>query len=117
MSRQNSSKGKKEKNNSCEHMEELNKCISAQKEYFYCYKCNNIFLIDQNKYYCANKYIDEDKDLCEEIEIDPVITVKNKIERQEEQIKEINEQLILNFFIRRKIIIENLFYYSLKIQI
>ena len=51
MSRQNSSKGKKEKNNSCEHMEELNKCISAQKEYFYCYKCNNIFLIDQDKYY------------------------------------------------------------------
>ena len=98
-------------------MEELNKCISVQKEYFYCYKCNNIFLIDQDKYYCANKYIDEDKDLCEEIEIDPVITVKNKIERQEEQIKEINEQLILNFFIRRKIIIENLFYYSLKIQI
>ncbi len=97
MSRQNSSKGKKEKNNSCEHMEELNKCISAQKEYFYCYKCNNIFLIDQDKYYCANKYIDEDKDLCEEIEFDPVITVKNMIERQEEQIKEINEQLILNF--------------------
>ena len=97
MSRQNSSKGKKEKNNSCEHMEELNKCISAQKEYFYCYKCNNIFLIDQDKYYCANKYIDEEKDLCEEIEFDPVITVKNMIERQEEQIKEINEQLILNF--------------------
>ena len=97
MSRQNSSKGKKEKNNSCEHMEELNKFISAQKEYFYCYKCNNIFLIDQDKYYCANKYIDEDKDLCEEIEFDPVITVKNMIERQEEQIKEINEQLILNF--------------------
>ena len=97
MSRQNSSKGKKEKNNNCEHMEELNKCISAQKEYFYCYKCNNIFLIDQDKYYCANKYIDEDKDLCEEIEFDPVITVKNMIERQEEQIKEINEQLILNF--------------------
>ena len=97
MSRQNASKGKKEKNNSCEHMEELNKCISAQKEYFYCYKCNNIFLIDQDKYYCANKYIDEDKDLCEEIEFDPVITVKNMIERQEEQIKEINEQLILNF--------------------
>ena len=78
-------------------MEELNKCISVQKEYFYCYKCNNIFLIDQDKYYCANKYIDEDKDLCEEIEFDPVITVKNMIERQEEQIKEINEQLILNF--------------------
>ena len=97
MSRQNSSKGKKEKNNSCEHMEELNKFISAQKEYFYCYKCNNIFLINQDKYYCANKYIDEDKDLCEEIEFDPVITVKNMIERQEEQIKEINEQLILNF--------------------
>ena len=98
-------------------MEELNNCISSHKSYFYCYKCNNIFLIDQDKYFCANKFIDEEKDLNEQIEFDPVKIVKNMILRQEEQIKEINEQLILNFFIRRKIIIENLFYYSLKIQI
>ena len=117
MSRQNSLKRKNIKDNPCDHEEELEKRKKSKESYFYCYKCNNIFLIDQDKYYCANKYIDEDKDLCEEIEFDPVITVKNKIERQEEQIKEINEQLILNFFIRRKIIIENLFYYSLKIQI
>ena len=97
MSTTNSTKGKKDNNNICNHMEELNNCISSHKSYFYCYKCNNIFLIDQDKYYCAKKFIDEEKDLNEQIEFDPVKTVKNMILRQEEQIKEINEQLILNF--------------------
>ena len=97
MSITNSNKDKKDKNNTCNHMEELNKSISSHKSYFYCYKCNNIFLIDKDKYYCANKYVDEEKDFNEIIEFDPVVTVKNMIIRQEEQIKEINEQLVLNF--------------------
>ena len=97
MSTTNSNKDKKDKNNTCNHIEELNKSISSHKSYFYCYKCNNIFLMDQDKYYCANKYVDEEKDFNEIIEFDPVVTVKNMIIRQEEQIKEINEQLVLNF--------------------
>ena len=97
MSTLNSSKEKKVNNNACNHEDELHRSISSHKSYFYCYKCYNIFLIDQDKYYCAKKFIDEEKDLNEQIEFDPVITVKNMILRQEEQIKEINKQLVFNF--------------------
>ena len=97
MSKQNSTLTKNLKNNSCQHKEELNKRIISHKSYFYCYKCNNIILIDNDKYYITYKLIDDDKVSNEEVEFDPVITVKNMIQRQEEQIKDINEKLLLNF--------------------
>ena len=97
MSIPNSPKEIKIKNNFCEHSKELNKHILSTKTYFYCYKCNNIILIDGNKYYCVCKFLEEGKDKNEKIEFDPVITLKNMIKRQEEQIKEINEKLVLNF--------------------
>ena len=97
MSKLNLSKGKNLKINHCDHKEELNKRIASHKSYFYCYKCNNIMLIDNNKAYCTYKLIDDEKDSNEEIEFDPVTIVKNMIQRQEEQIKDINEKLVLNF--------------------
>ena len=97
MSRPHSSTKKSCKNNPCKHTEELNEKITSHKSYFYCYKCNNIFLIDNDHVYCTYKLIDDEKDCNEKIEFDPVVTVKNMIQRQEEQIKDINEKLLLNF--------------------
>ena len=97
MSRPHSSTKKSCKNNPCEHTEELNERITSHKSYFYCYKCNNIFLIVNDHAYCTYKLIDDEKNCNEKIEFDPVVTVKNMIQRQEEQIKDINEKLLLNF--------------------
>ena len=97
MSIPNSPKEKDIKNNCCEHMKELNENISSHKAYFYCYKCNNIILIDGDKYFATYKFLEEGKNKNEIIEFDPVVTLKNMIQRQEEQIKEINEKLVLNF--------------------
>ena len=85
------------KDNHCEHDKELEKRIKSNKSYFYCYKCNNIILIDHEKTFCTYKLVDDEKDSNEEVEFDPVTIVKNMIERQEEQIKDINEKLVLNF--------------------
>ena len=85
------------KDNHCDHEKELEKRIRSNKLYFYCYKCNNIILIDNDKTFCTYKLIDDEKDSNEEVEFDPVTIVKNMIERQEEQIKDINEKLVLNF--------------------
>ena len=97
MSKPNLSKDNNLKINHCEHKEELNKRIASHKSYFYCYKCNNIMLIDNDKSYCTYKLIDGEKESNEEIEFDPVTIVKNMIQRQEEQIQDINEKLVLNF--------------------
>ena len=97
MSRQNSLKRKNIKDNPCDHEEELEKRKKSKESYFYCYKCNNIILIDNENTYCTYKLIDGEKDSNEEVEFDPVTIVKNMIERQEEQIKDINEKLVLNF--------------------
>ena len=83
--------------NNCDHNEELNKSIMADKSYYYCYKCNNIILIDNEKFYCTYKLIEEDRTENEKVEFDPVVTLHNMIQRQEEQIKDINEKLVLNF--------------------
>ena len=103
MSKQNLSKDNNLKINYCDHKEELNKRIVSHKSYFYCYKCNNIMIIDNDKAYCTYKLIDNEKDFNEQIEFDPVIIVKNMIERQEEQIKDINEKLVLNFSYKEEI--------------
>ena len=97
MSIPNSPKEKDIKANCCEHMKELNENILSHKAYFYCYKCNNIILIDGDKYYVTYKFLEDGKNKNEIIEFDPVVTLKNMIQRQEEQIKEINEKLVLNF--------------------
>ena len=103
MSKPNLSKNNNLKINYCDHKEELNKRIASHKSYFYCYKCNNIMIIDNDKAYCTYKLIDNEKDSNEQIEFDPVIIVKNMIERQEEQIKDINEKLVLNFSYKEEI--------------
>ena len=97
MSKQNYIKGKIQNNNFCDHQEELNKRKLSNKSYLYCYKCSNLIIIDGDKSYCTYKLIDGDKDSIENVEFDPIVTVKNMILRQEEQIKEINERLVLNF--------------------
>ena len=84
MSRQNSLKRKNIKDNPCDHEEELEKRKKSKESYFYCYKCNNIILIDNENTYCTYKLIDGEKDSNEEVEFDPVTIVKNMIERQEE---------------------------------
>ena len=83
MSKLNLSKGKNLKINHCDHKEELNKRIASHKSYFYCYKCNNIMLIDNNKAYCTYKLIDDEKDSNEEIEFYTVTIDNNIIKIQE----------------------------------
>ena len=97
MSKSNEPKEKNLKYNHCDHNEGLNERIISHKPYFYCYKCNNILLIENDKAYCTYKLRDDEKDSNEQIEFDPVIIVKNMVQRQEEQIKDINEKLVLNF--------------------
>ena len=67
------------------------------KPYFFCYKCNNLILIDNGKEYCTYKLILDEEDSIEKIEFDPISVVKLMIERHEEQIKDINEKLVLNY--------------------
>ena len=83
--------------NKCNHKSKLKKIISYNKPYYYCYKCNNIILIDDGKTYCSYKLILDEEDSNEKIEFDPISAVKLMIERQEEQIKDINDKLVLNY--------------------
>ena len=80
----------------CHHNDIYNNNKSNQKSYFYCYNCNNLILIDNNRLYCTYKLISEE-DKNEKTEFDPIITVRQMIQRQEEQIKDINDKLVLNF--------------------
>ena len=82
--------------NDCNHVQDQSNKASNNKKYFYCYKCNNIILIMNNKFYSTYKLID-DEDINNKIEFDPILIVKLMINRQEEQIKDINEKLVLNF--------------------
>ena len=42
----------------------------ADKSYYYCYKCNNIILIDNEKFYCTYKLIEEDRTENEKVEFE-----------------------------------------------
>ena len=85
--------------NKCHHNNIFNKNKTYNKSYFYCYKCNNIILIDNNKLYCTYKLLSKEDniEINDKIEFDPILIVKQMIQRQEEQIKDINEKLVLNF--------------------
>ena len=76
--------------NSCNHKEELNK--NKNNFYFYCYKCNNIILLDNDKIYCTYKTLMDDEDFNDEIELDPILVVRLMLKRQEEQTKNINDK-------------------------
>ena len=99
MSINNSSKYEKIKNK-CNHLEEINKIKGKKKSYFYCYKCNHIILIYNNKEYCIYKCIskdeEEENDNYDKTEFDPILIVRSMIKRQEEQIRDINDKFVLN---------------------
>ena len=76
--------------NSCNHKKELNK--NKNNFYFYCYKCNNIILLDNDKIYCTYKTLMDDEDFDDEIELDPISVVRLMLKRQEEQTKNINDK-------------------------
>ena len=90
--------------NICDHNDLLNINKELNKSYIYCYKCNNLILIDGNKTYLAYRYMprfmfdeEEENEIIEEkIEFDPILIVKGMIKRQDEQIREINDKLISN---------------------
>ena len=99
MSINNSPKYDKLKNN-CNHLEQINKNKELNKSYFYCFKCNHIILLYNNKAYCIYKCIpkdDEEDDNFDKIEFDPILIVRSMIKREEEQNREINEKFVLNF--------------------
>ena len=81
-------------NNICNHKEQLLKNKSKNKNYFYCYNCNNIILIIHDKIYSTQKLIIEEQDTNDKLEFDPISTIKHMIERQEEQIKYMNYKLL-----------------------
>ena len=83
--------------NKCNHQILNNNNKTSNKLYFYCYNCNNIILILNNKLYSTFKLLD-DEDSNNKIEFDPISIVKIMIQRQEEQIKDINEKIVLNYF-------------------
>ena len=80
----------------CNHKVQYQNNKTINKSYFYCYKCYNIIVISNNKLYSTYKLSNEEENN-DKIEFDPVQIVKYMIQRQEEQIKDINEKLVLNF--------------------
>ena len=85
----------------CNHDDEINKNKSLNKSYYYCFNCNHLLLIDNDKTYKICRFIPSDDDVEENkennAEFDPIVTVRNMIERQDEQIKDINDKLVFNF--------------------
>ena len=85
----------------CSHTEQLNKNIILNKPYFFCNKCNHIILLNNKKTYSLYNYIPneeyEDQINNLQMDFDPIITVRNMLKRQKEQIKYINDKLVLNF--------------------
>ena len=89
----------------CNHNDQLKKNIELKKSYFYCFKCNNLILIDGNKTYCTYRFMprfmddeeEETEKYEEKIEFDPVLIVKGMIQRQDEHIKDVNDKLVRNF--------------------
>ena len=98
MSINNTSKNETLKNN-CKHDIQLEKKKSLNKSYFYCYKCNNLILIYNNKIFCTDRIIlkEIDENCNEKTEFDPVVVVKNMIRRQDEQIRDFNDKFNLNY--------------------
>ena len=98
MSINNSPKNEIFKNN-CKHNVRMENNKSLDKSYFYCYKCNNLVLIYNNKTYCTNRIIlkEIDENCNEKTEFDPVVVIKNMIQRQDEQIRDFNYKLNLNY--------------------
>ena len=86
-------------NNNCKHKAQIENNKSVNKYYFYCYKCNNLVLIYNNKTYCTDRIIlkEIDENCNEKIEFDPVVVVKNMIQRQDEQIRDFNDKFNLNY--------------------
>ena len=86
--------------NYCKHDEQMIKTKALNKFYFYCFKCNHIILIYNNKSYTIYKLIekdDEEEYINDKLEFSPIDVVKLMIKRQDDQIKEINDKLVLNF--------------------
>ena len=83
--------------NHCNHEEQDSNNNLYNNSYFYCYKCNNIILIDKDKLFCTYKLLFYEDDLNEKIEIDPIKIVQLIIQRQEEQNKDIIDRLVLNY--------------------
>ena len=83
--------------NNCNHEEQLRIYGKKNKSYFYCYDCNNIILIINDKSYTTLKYLIDDEDINYNLEFDPVIATKLMIKRHEEQMKYINDKLVLLF--------------------
>ena len=81
----------------CNHNEQIKLNKEKNKSYFYCYNCSNIILIDNDKAYCTYKLSLIEDDINDNVEFDPVILVKLMIQRQEEQIKDINEKFVINY--------------------
>ena len=97
MSREHSS-FERIKGNKCDHKNELDKRKLINESYIYCFNCNRLILIYNNKAYLTYKLIsEEDAEENRNIEFDPILSVRIMIQRQEEQIKEINDKLVLNF--------------------
>ena len=84
--------------NNCDHIEQLNKTKILNDSYFFCFKCSHIILLYDNKPYCVYKInSEEEEEINNDIkEFDPVTTIRNMLKRIEEQIKYINEKLVLN---------------------
>ena len=83
--------------NHCNHEKQYKNYKLYNISYFYCYKCNNIIIIDKDKLYCTYKLLFDEEDSNEKIEIDPIQVVKLMIQRQEEQNKYINDKLVINY--------------------
>ena len=85
--------------NRCQHDIQYQNDKSKNESYFYCFKCNNLVLIYNNKKYCTNRIMsnDEEEDNEDKNEFDPILVVRNMIRRQDEQIKDINDKLVLNY--------------------
>jgi len=83
----------------CQHDIQYQNDNVKNKSYFYCFKCNNLVLIYNNKKYCTNKIMfnDEEESNEDKDEFDPILVLRNMIRRQDEQIKDINDKLVLNY--------------------
>ena len=83
----------------CQHDIQYQNDNVKNKSYFYCFKCNNLVLIYNNKKYCTSKIMfnDEEENNEDKNEFDPILVVRNMIRRQDEQIKDINDKLVLNY--------------------
>ena len=85
--------------NRCQHDIQYQSNKSKNESYFYCFKCNNLVLIYNNKKYCTNRFMsnEEEENNEDKNEFDPILIVRSMIRRQDDQIKDINDKLVLNY--------------------